>query len=95
MFICAMTNPRIVMAAAFMTAAMVFSLTVYALTTKNDLRVEIALLFIIASTMIIFAIMVFFVKSYYVHMIYCGLGVIIFGIYLIIDTKLLLGGKTY
>lgn len=78
-----------------MTAAMVFALAVYAFTTKNDLEILIGLIFILSATLLVFGIMVIFVRAYWVHMVYCGLCVIIFGIYMIFDIKILMGGETY
>lgn len=74
-----------------MTAAMVIALTIYAFTTKTDFTVCGGTLFIISATMMMFAIFVIFVRNYWVNMIWCSIGVILFGIYLIFDTQLIIG----
>lgn len=92
-FVCAVVNDgQTVLAAAFFTAAMVIGLTIYALTTKHDFTLCGGFMFLVGAVFVMFGIFsVFFGPT--ARMIYCVLGVIIFGIYLIVDTQLICGGK--
>lgn len=42
-----------------------------------------------------FCIFLFFTNNKILHIIYCSLCVILFGIYLIFDTQLVIGGKKH
>lgn len=92
-FACARTDPNIVVAAAFMTGAMVFGLTLYAMTTKSDLSVLISLVFIIATTFLMMGLFFLITNNKIINLIYCSLGVILFGLYLVIDVKMIMGGN--
>jgi FtsH-binding integral membrane protein len=78
-----------------MTAAMVISLTIYAFTTKADFTIMGGMFFILGASMLMLAIFCLFVRFYWLHMLYCCLGVILFGLYLVFDTQLIMGGKRY
>ena len=94
-FICAASDPKIVLAAAFMTAAMVISLTVYAFVTKTDFTVLGGLFFILGACLTMFCIFAFIVRYHVLNMAICAIGVVLFGLYLIFDTQLIMGGKRY
>ena len=89
-FICSRTNPQTVLAAFFMTAAMTITLTIYAMVTKTDIRILYGLICVISSTLFMLFIFSIFVRFPYLNMIYCSLCVILFGIYLVMDTQLIL-----
>ena len=85
-FICAAVGkPDIVLAAAFMTAGMVISLTIYAMTTKTDFTVCGGALFIIGAAFCMFGIFSFLFGPT-MHLIFCIIGVVLFGMYLVFDT---------
>ncbi|TNV76449.1 hypothetical protein FGO68_gene12603 [Halteria grandinella] len=92
-FVCAMVNDGlIVLQAAFMTAALSGGLTVYAVTTKRDFTMCGGLIWGIATVMIVFSLFsIFFGRT--MSLIYCTLGVIVFAIYLVFDTQLIVGGE--
>ena len=91
-----MNDPNIVIAAAFITAGMVVAITVYAFTMSDrDLVICIGLLFVLVMTSMMVAIFSIFIRNRFLHMFYVGIAVVIFGLYLLFDTKLLLDGKTY
>lgn len=92
-FICAMANARMVMMAAFMTFALVVSLTLYAMTTKTDFTMQGGLLFVLGCGMFMFSIFAMFTNNKLVHIILCVAGIILFGLYLLYDTQLILGNK--
>ncbi|CDW91296.1 UNKNOWN [Stylonychia lemnae] len=94
-FICAtVRNPLIVAQAAFMTAGIVFALTLYAVQSKTDFTVMGGMAFVLAVGFIMFS-MLSFLFGPTMRLIYCTLGVLIFGFYLVIDTQLLIGGRRY
>lgn len=94
-FCCAaVKDPELVMSAAFMTAGIVCGLTLYAMTTKHDFSVLGGMLYVIGSAMLIFGLFSYLLGPT-VRLIYCFLGVILFGFYLVFDTQLILGGKRY
>lgn len=39
-------------------------------------------------------VVLMFTNSPFLHALYCGLGVLLFGIYLIVDTQLIVGGRS-
>ena len=85
-FSCAAVNDaKTVLSAAFMTAGIVVALTIYAMTTKTDFTVCGGMMFVIFGAFILFGIFSF-VFGPTMHLIYCIIGVILFGLYLIIDT---------
>ena len=85
-FCCAAVgDPLTVLTAAFMTAGMVLGLTLYAITTKKDFTVCLGMLWVIGSVFLVFSLFsIFFGPT--MRMFYCIIGVILFGIYLIVDT---------
>ena len=93
--ICAMTSPQIVLAAAFMTAAITISLTIYAWTTKTDFTVLGGMFFILGAALFMLGIFCLFVKYNALHMVYCSIAVVLFGLYLVFDTQLIVGGKRH
>jgi len=69
-----------------MTAGMVTILTLYAFFTKTDFTVCLSVVWILLGVMLLIGIFKFiFWQCYTLHLIYCGLGLILFSIYLIID----------
>lgn len=92
--ICSFYEPLSVFMAAIMTLGITLVLTVYAFTSKVGFKELFAVLLVCIFAMLftgIFGLMFGMGKSY--GTLYCGLGVVVFGIYIIIDTKLLADGK--
>lgn len=89
--ICGMTNPRIVVMAAAMTFGVVAALTIYACTTKTDFTFLGSMMFVITTVMILLGIFVIFSQNKFIHILYSSLGVIVFSIYLVYDTQLIVG----
>jgi FtsH-binding integral membrane protein len=68
--------------------------TAYALITKEDFTIKWGLIVVVAFSMLLLAIFgLFWPTSSFLYTFYCWLGVVLFGIYLIIDTQMILGGK--
>ena len=85
--IASMYNPEVVLSAAILTVGITLSLTIYAITTKRDFTMMDGALFIVlmAFMLMSFIMWAFGHKIGYANIIYCTLGVIIFGFYLIYD----------
>ena len=94
-FICSLSNPKIVFMAAFMTFAMVVSLTIYAITTSTDMTLNGSILFIGCCCLFLFSFFLIFTNNKLLHIIYCIVGIILLGFYLIYDTQLIIGNKSY
>jgi FtsH-binding integral membrane protein len=92
----AMFTPITVIASAVMTAGIVVALTIYAFNTEKDFTVYGGLLYVI---LVLFVIVGFFsiFFGFIFNLIYCALGVLLFSIFLIIDTQMMLGkfGEAY
>jgi FtsH-binding integral membrane protein len=98
-YICGVTavsaGTNIVVMAAVMTIAIVLACTIYAFKTETDFTTSWGLVIVISVAMMVLFIFTLFTSSPFIHKIYCTLGVILFGIYLIIDTQSIMGGKSY
>ena len=92
-FICALTNPKIVFMAAVMTFVMVVSLTLYAINTNNDITMLGGLIFIFSAAMLLLIFFGFFTSNRLFHVIIALGCVILFSIYLIYDTQLIMGNR--
>lgn len=92
-YACAVTKPKIVLMAASMTAGMVLLLTLYACVTDTDYTNFGAYLFAFAMALMLMGIFYLFTKNKVLHIILCGLGVLLCSVYIIYDTQLIAGGK--
>jgi FtsH-binding integral membrane protein len=88
--ISAFNPPEIVITAALMTATIVIALTIYAFTTKTDFTLLGGFIFMFTAIMLFWGIFIM-IFGFFLYTLYCVLGVILFGIYLIFDTQLILG----
>jgi len=73
--------------------AIVLVLTLYAIFTPTDFTVKWGIIFVIMMAMLMFGIFTIILWSPILNNLYCCLGVILFGIYLVIDTQLIIGGR--
>lgn len=95
-FICTQYPADIVCLAAFMTAAVVISLSLYALYTKNDFTIFGGSLYILTAVLLMCSLaLILLPRNHFLTILYSALGVIIFGFYLIFDTQLVAGGGRY
>ncbi|KRX02973.1 hypothetical protein PPERSA_09391 [Pseudocohnilembus persalinus] len=84
---------EVVFAAALLTFVVTLALTIYAITTKTDFTGWVGFLWVLGFTFM-FMMMFLFVWNYSVlNIMCCWLGVLLYGIYLIVDTQLIVGGK--
>lgn len=89
-----MYPPDIVLMAAVLTAAMVVALTIYACTTNTDFTVCSGLLFMLFIGLVVASILSYFMQSRILQIAISYFGAILFGIYLIYDTQLILGKQS-
>lgn len=87
----AINDITVILMAAGLTVAVTASLTIYACTTKVDFTFCGAFLFLAATCLFFFGIFSIFVRSPILHILYCTAGVLVYGIYLIFDTQLIMG----
>jgi len=76
------------------TALATISLTIYAFKTKTDISIFAGLSFVICLGMLPLAIISWFVWSKALNTIYCCLGLVLYSLYLIIDTMMICKGKS-
>ena len=93
--ITAYTDPESVFIAALLTAAIVVALTIYAFTTKTDFTICGGLLFTALMALFIGGLLALIFRSRYLTILISVLSVIVFSIYLIYDTQLILGKGEY
>ncbi|XP_065366366.1 protein lifeguard 1-like [Calliphora vicina] len=86
-------DPMTVLIAVGITAAICFALTLFAMQTKWDFTVMGGFLLVVLVVFLLFGLLMFFFHSQVMKLIYCSLGVLIFSLYLLYDTQLMLGGK--
>ena len=68
-------------------------LTLYAIFIPINFTLMWGMAVVVVMAMIIFAIFSIIAWSPILYNLYCALGVILFGIYLVIDTHLIVGGR--
>ena len=86
-----LTDGMTVLMAGSLTAAVTVSLTIYAFKTKTDFTTCGGFLFVCIAALIVGSIIGAIVRSKILNLVLCVLGVIIYGLYLIFDTQLLVG----
>ena len=88
-------EPQIVIIAAVLTALVVVALTLYACTTKSDFTYCGGLLFICSLLLIGSIILSIIFQSHFLQIIISVFICLLYGVYLIYDTQLVVGGKNY
>jgi protein lifeguard len=83
-------DPLTVIFAGFLTLAVTLSLTVYAFTTKTDFTMCGGLLFCLGTILFIWGIFTI-IFGPILNTLYCVLGLVVYSIYLIYDTQLIIG----
>ncbi|XP_025728649.1 protein lifeguard 2-like isoform X1 [Callorhinus ursinus] len=86
-------NAEEVLWATAATAVVTLALTLFALQTKWDFTMLNGMLFVLLFVLIIYGILLLFIRSYWLHLLYAGLGTIIFSLYLVMDVQLMVGGR--
>ncbi|KAK3919572.1 Protein lifeguard 1 [Frankliniella fusca] len=85
-------SEEVVMAAGI-TAIVCFSLTIFALQTKWDFTVLGGALFVAVIVLFVFGIIVAFIPGKAAQIAYASVGALLFSVYLIYDTQMMMGGK--
>ena len=85
----------LVLMAAGMTLVMTVSLTLYACFTKTDITMWGGVLFCISIGLTIFMILAIVIGSNWLYMVLSCIAVVLYGIYLVYDTQLIMGNKRY
>ena len=89
----AQSGNQIVLMAAALTLAMVLACTVYAVLTPTDFTTSYAIVIMLTVVLLVLWVILLFTDSKVLTLIYCGVGVMLFGIYLVIDTQMIMGGR--
>lgn len=96
-FICAVISSRyntdIVFMAVGITAAVCLGLTLFAFQTKYDFTMIGGFLFVALLILMIFGFVTIFFPGRTMRMVYASFGALLFSVYLIYDTQLMMGGK--
>lgn len=82
-----------VLMAVGITAAVCLALTLFAFQTKYDFTMCGGFLLVCVVILLIFGIVAIFVHSKIVSLVYASLGALIFSMYLIYDTQIMMGGN--
>lgn len=82
-----------VLMAVGITAAVCLALTLFAFQTKYDFTMMGGVLLVAVIILMVFGIVAIFVHNKIVQLVYASLGALIFSIYLVYDTQLMMGGK--
>jgi len=85
--------PTDVLIAVGITAALVLGITLFAFQTKWDFTMMGGGLLVVLIVFMIFGFLCAIIQSHYLNMFYAAMGALIFGLYLVFDTQLMLGGK--
>lgn len=94
-FVSAQYSPAIVLGAATVTAAMVVGLTAYACYTKTDFTMLGGLLFAGVFILIALVFVGAFIHSKIYHTVVTGFSVLLFSVFLVYDTQLIIGKHAY
>ena len=88
------TRPFIVLVAIATTLAIVIALTAFAFQTKFDFTILIGILFCLSISLLVFVILVVLVHSRILYIIYATLGAFLMSVYIVVDTQMMMSGKT-
>ncbi|KAI5694595.1 hypothetical protein M8J75_001818 [Diaphorina citri] len=86
-------NAEYVFYAAVITCVICLALTIFAFQTKIDFTMMGGVLFVCVIVLMIFGIVMIFFHGKVMTLIYASLGAILFSVYLIYDTQLMIGGN--
>uniref|UniRef100_A0A7S1P6E8 Uncharacterized protein n=1 Tax=Vitrella brassicaformis TaxID=1169539 RepID=A0A7S1P6E8_9ALVE len=98
--VCAVSDPAIVLVALSLTLGIVIGLTLFAFQTKYDFTGIGPYLFVCCIALFLTGLVLMIMSACglhfkWAHIIYAGLGVLLFSIYLVYDTQLIVGKKHY
>jgi len=84
---------KIVVMAIFITAVVCISLTCFAMQTKTDFTIYAGMAFVALVVLSLCGFILIFVKIKMLHVIYSGVGALLFSFFLLIDTQMIMGGN--
>ncbi|XP_060051687.1 protein lifeguard 1 isoform X2 [Erinaceus europaeus] len=58
-----------------------------------DFTVLSGVLFVVVFVLIIFGLLIIFIRSYWLRLVYAALGTVVFSVYLVVDVQLMVGGR--
>ncbi len=90
-FIASIYDTQTVLIAGGLTAAIVIALTLYAIFTKTDFTTCGGILLVCLVALVVGGIFAMFIRNRWLNLVLSILGVILFGIYLVYDTQLVIG----
>lgn len=82
-----------VVMAVGITAVVCFTVVIFSMQTKYDFTSCYGVLFVCLIVLLIFGILCIFIRDRILHIVYAGLGALLFTCFLAVDTQLLLGNK--
>ncbi|CAN9514296.1 unnamed protein product [Ophioblennius macclurei] len=82
-----------VVMAVGITAFVCFTVVIFSLQSKYDFTSCHGVLFVCLMVLIVFGILCIFIRNQILHIVYAGLGALLFTCFLAVDTQLLLGNK--
>ncbi|XP_008321530.1 glutamate receptor, ionotropic, N-methyl D-aspartate-associated protein 1b (glutamate binding) [Cynoglossus semilaevis] len=82
-----------VVMAVGITSVVCFTVVIFSLQTKYDFTSCHGVLFVCLVVLIFFGILCIFIRDNILHIVYAGLGALLFTCFLAVDTQLLLGNK--
>ncbi|XP_020814976.1 protein lifeguard 1 isoform X2 [Drosophila serrata] len=85
--------PNEVLLAVGITAAVCLALTLFAWQTKYDFTMMGGVLIVCMVVFLIFGIVAMFMKGKIITLVYASIGALLFSVYLIYDTQLMMGGE--
>lgn len=88
-------DDKVVIMAALATALVTISLTIYAMRTKTEIQVFVALAFVVYLAMFPLLIICLCISIKPLYILYCCLGLIFYSLYLIIDTIIICGKEKH
>ncbi|XP_038058096.1 protein lifeguard 1-like isoform X2 [Patiria miniata] len=91
--VCSSYDTNTVLIAAGITGVLVLALTIFAFQTRIDFTMMSGLLFVALIGLLLFGIFAAIFHSRVLDIVYASIGAIIFGLYIVFDTQLILGGK--
>jgi len=74
---------------------MVLALTIYAYTTKTDVTMWGGILVCVSIGLLIFVLLAVWLRSNWLYIALCSCLVVLFGIFLVYDTQLIIGKKRH
>ncbi|XP_074653362.1 protein lifeguard 1-like isoform X2 [Tubulanus polymorphus] len=82
-----------VLMAAGITTVVAVGLTIFSFQTKWDFTMCSGALFVLTIVLLVFGIICLIVRNRYASIAYASLGALIFAMYLVMDTQMMIGGK--